>query len=212
MIAIVVRPGNPLGITGWNSLTGSGVKIVTPDPLSSGSARWNLLGAYESQLLQGKNASHAFNFLNKLIGNVISEPTSGGKALSAFIAGTGNVLLAYESDALAAVKAGEPVQIIHPQQNVLIQNPAALTTTGTSNPAAQAFYKFIFSKAGQQIWLAQGYRPTLASLHKQVVKDFFTAKKLVTIANLGGWKVVNSDFFSPSGYVTVAENNHGFTS
>ena len=73
-------------------------------------------------------------------------------------------------------------------------------------------YKFIFSKAGQQIWLAQGYRPTLPALHAQVKKDFVTTKKLTSIAQLGGWKVVNSDFFSPSGYVTVAENSHGFTS
>jgi len=73
---------------------------------------------------------------------VVSEPSSGSKALSAFIAGTGNVLLAYESDALNAFVTGQKLQIVQPAQNLLIQNPAALTTTGTSNPAAVAFYDF----------------------------------------------------------------------
>ena len=85
---------------------------------------------------------------------MVSEPSSGSKALSAFIAGTGNVLLAYESDALNAFVSGQKLQIVQPPQNLLIQNPAALTTTGSTNTGAIAFYKYLFSKAGQQIWLA----------------------------------------------------------
>ena len=101
-VAIVVRPGNPLGVNGWSDLLGSGVKIVTPDPISSGSARWNLLAAYESQIALGLKPAAAKTFLNSLIGNVVAEPSSGSKALSTFLAGTGNVLLAYEADAYPA--------------------------------------------------------------------------------------------------------------
>jgi sulfate/thiosulfate transport system substrate-binding protein len=146
VVAIVVKPGNPLGIHTWNDLTNAGVKIVTPDPISSGSARWNLLAAYESQIDQGSSPAQADTYINALIKNVISEPSSGSKALSAFIAGTGNVLLAYESDALNAFASGQKIAIIEPAQNLLIQNPAALTMTGSTNPGAIAFYKFIFSR------------------------------------------------------------------
>ena len=174
VVAIVVRPGNPLGIHSWNDLLNSGVKIVTPDPISSGSARWNLLAAYESQIDQGSNATAANTYINALIKNVISEPSSGSKALSAFIAGTGNVLLAYESDALNAFASGQKIQIVQTPQNLLIENPAALTTTGSSNPAAVAFYDFIFSKAGQQIWLQQHFRPTIKSLQAVSKTTFYT--------------------------------------
>jgi sulfate transport system substrate-binding protein len=212
VVAIVVRPGNPLGINSWNQLTKSGVKIVTPDPISSGSARWNMLAAYESQIDQGLNATSALTFIDLLIKNTVSEPSSGSKALSAFIAGTGNVLLAYESDALNALAAGQKIQIIQPTQNLLIQNPAALTTTGTSNPSAVKFYDFIFSKAGQQIWLAQHFRPTLASLGAVSKATFYAPAKLNTISALGGWATITPKFFGPSGLITRAENANGYTS
>ena len=212
VVAIVVRPGNPLGIHGWNDLTQSGVKIVTPDPISSGSARWNLLAAYESQIAQKASPSAANTYLNNLIANVVAEPSSGSKALSTFIAGTGNVLLAYESDALSAYQAGQKIQIIQPAQNLLIENPAALTTSGSSNPSAVAFYKFIFSKAGQEIWLAQHFRPTLASLAAVSRSTFYTPVSLTKITPLGGWVKVNNEFFSPTGIITKAESANGYTS
>ena len=206
VVAIVVKPGNPLGIHSWNDLTNSGVKIVTPDPISSGSARWNLLAAYESQIDQGSTAAQANTYINALIKNVVSEPSSGSKALSAFIAGTGNVLLAYESDALNAFVTGQKLQIVQPAQNLLIQNPAALTTTGTSNPAAVAFYDFLFSKAGQEIWLQQHFRPTLASLAAVSKTTFYTPVKLNTVTALGGWAKITPKFFAPTGIITQAEN------
>jgi sulfate/thiosulfate-binding protein len=212
VVAIVVKPGNPLGINSWNDLVQSGVKIVTPDPISSGSARWNLLAAYESQIDQGTNAAAAHTYINALITNVVSEPSSGSKALSAFIAGTGNVLLAYESDALNALASGQKIQIVQPAQNLLIQNPAALTTSGTSNRSAVAFYDYIFSKAGQEIWLQQHFRPTLASLAAVSKTTFYTPVTLNTITALGGWAKVTPKFFSPTGIITQVENGHGYTS
>lgn len=211
-VVIVVRPGNPLGITGWNSLTGSGVKIVTPDPISSGSAKWNLLGAYESQVLQGKKDTEPHNFLNSVVTNVVSEPPSGSKALSTFLSGTGNVLLAYESDALEAQANKEPIQIIYPEQNILIQTPAALTNTGLDNPAAVAFFKYMFSTAGQQILASQDYRATLGGVNSALNSAFYRPAKLVTIAQLGGWSKVWGQFFSPTGLFTRIENAHGYTS
>lgn len=212
VVAIVVRPGNPLGIHTWNDLTKSGVQIVTPDPISSGSARWNLLAAYESQTDLGKSGTGANTYINSLIANVVAEPTSGSKALSAFIAGTGNVLLAYESDALNAFASGQKIAVVQPAQNLLIQNPAALTMSGSGNRAAKAFYAFIFTKTGQQIWLSQHFRPTLASLATVSRTTFYTPVTMNTITKLGGWSKVNPKFFSPGGIITKAEKAHGFTS
>jgi sulfate transport system substrate-binding protein len=212
VVAIVVKPGDPLGIHSWNDLTKTGVKIVTPDPISSGSARWNLLAAYESQIDQGFSPLQARTFLDILVKNVISEPSSGSKALSAFIAGTGNVLLAYESDALNALAAGQKIQIVKPRENLLIQNPAALTTSGTNNPAAVAFYNFLFSTAGQHIWLQQHFRPTLPALKTLSKANFYNPATLNTISGLGGWATVTPKFFGTTGMVTQVENANGYTS
>ena len=210
-VVIVVRPGNPLNITGWNSLTQSGVQIVTPDPISSGSAKWNLLAAYYSQVLQGKTKTEPHNFLNSVITNVVSEPSSGSKALSTFLAGTGNVLLAYESDAQEALAKGSKIQIIYPAQNILIQTPAALTVTGSNNPAAVAFFQFLFSSAGQTILTQQDYRATLAGQASTLNSAFYNPAKLTTIAKLGGWSKVWAQFFSSTGLFTRIENAHGYT-
>jgi sulfate/thiosulfate transport system substrate-binding protein len=212
-VVIVVRPGNPLGITGWNSLTQKGVQIVTPDPISSGSAKWNLLAAYYSQVLQGKKGVEPHNFLNSVITNVVSEPSSGSKALATFLGGTGNVLLAYESDAQAAnaIPAdAAKMDIIYPAQNILIQTPAALTDTGLTNPGAVAFFKFIFSEAGQQILATDHYRATIPADAASLNAAFYTPAKLTTISKLGGWSKVWAQFFSSTGLFTRIENAHGY--
>jgi sulfate/thiosulfate-binding protein len=210
-VVLVVRPGNPLNITGWNSLTQSGVQIVTPDPISSGSAKWNLLAAYYSQVLQGKTKKEPHNFLNSVVTNVVSEPSSGSKALSTFLAGTGNVLLAYESDAQAALAGGSKIQIIYPAQDILIQTPAALTTSGQSNPGAVAFFKYLFSTSGQTLLASEHYRATLAGQASTLNSAFYTPAQLTTITKLGGWSKVWAQFFSSTGLFTRIENAHGYT-
>ncbi|MGC1237492.1 MAG: extracellular solute-binding protein [Acidimicrobiales bacterium] len=212
VVVLVTRAGNPLNITGWNDLTKSGVQIVTPDPISSGSARWNLLAAYESQIQQGKSKTQAKNFTNSLVANVVSEPSSASKALTAFEDGTGNVLLAYEADAKAALAAGQKIQIVDPAQNLLIQNPAALTVAGTSNPYAVNFLNFLFSRAGQTIWVNEGFRATSPGVQSLKANLFYHPKRLATIASLGGWGKVTDTYFSSTGIITAIENAHGFTS
>ncbi len=211
-VVLVVRKGNPLNITVWSNLTDSGVQIVTPDPISSGSAKWNLLAAYEYEILIGKRTQVAHTFLNKVVGNTVAEPSSGSKALSTFLAGTGNVLLAYESDAQEALAKGAAIQIVYPQQNILIQTPAPLTNSGSSNPSAVAFFKYLFSPAGQAILVVQDYRSTLPSKKSSLNKAFYDPSKLITISAMGGWSKVWSQFFGTTGLFTRIENAHGFTS
>jgi sulfate transport system substrate-binding protein len=212
VVVIVVKPGNPLGITGWPSLIKSGVQIVTPDPISSGSARWNLLETYESQIIQKKGPAAAAKYTNALVKNVVAEPSSGSKALTQFLSGTGNVLLAYESDASAAVAAGKAVKIIYPAQNIVIQTPAALTLT--ANKGAKAFFNYLFSPAGQSIWAHNAFRPTLKSVATATKSLFhpYKAAQLTTIASLGGWPAVTNKFFSTNGIITKIERAHGWTS
>ena len=202
-VVFVVRQGNPLKIKNWADLVKPGVQIVTPNPTSSGSARWNLLAAYTAQIALKKTSHQAIDYLKKLLSNVVAQPTSGSLSMSAFVAGTGNVLLAYEDDAKAAIAAGNNIQFITPPQTMLIENPAALTTTGLANPAAVAFYKYAFSKAGQVILASLGYRPVLKSVATITASIFtnFTKKNSllrVTDINKNGWTSANLQFFSPT--------------
>ncbi len=212
IVDIIVRPGNPLHIKGWADLVKAGVKIVTPNPLTSGSAKWNLLAAYGSQLTLHHTATQSQDFLKKIIQHVTSQPVSGSAAMAAFIAGTGNVLLDYEDNAHAAKAAGKAIQIVTPTQSFLIENPIALTKTGTSNPGAKAFYKYLFSAAGQGILASLGYRPVLKSTWAATHTSFpvILAANLYSIGRLStkGWAVVDPTFFGPNVTFPAGDHTH----
>ena len=208
IVSFVVRKGNPKHITSWSDLTKSGVKVITPNPFSSGSAKWNLMAAYGAQLAQGKSKAQALKYLTQLLHNTAAQPSSASSALQTFLSGEGDVLLDYEDDALYAQKKGEPIQIITPPQTILIQNPIALTTTGSSNKSAKAFVAYLLSPAGQKEWGKEGYRPVLPSVASQF--HFPKPQKLFTIASLGGWTKVNLAFFNPqTGTVARLEQGLG---
>ena len=210
-VVMVVRAGNPLGISGWSSLTHAGVKVVTPNPSTSGSARWNLLAAYASQTSQGKTKKQATAYVNSLLQHVVAEPSSGSTALTAFLAGTGNVLLAYEADAKHAVGAGDAISIVYPSRTFLIQTPAALTNTGKAKPAATAFFNFLFSRQGQNIFATQGFRPTVPAVAKATASQFYKPSSLTTISQLKGWYTVNTTLFGTNGAITKLEAANGFS-
>ncbi|MDQ6641626.1 MAG: sulfate ABC transporter substrate-binding protein, partial [Actinomycetota bacterium] len=157
VVAIVVRKGNPKHITGWNDLVKPGVKIVTPNPGSSGSAKWNILAAYGHVIAQGGTPAAASAYLTKFFQHTAALPGSGKDATTAFEGGTGDVLLSYENEAIQARQAKANFDYIVPDQTLLIQNPAALTKTASDS--AKAFLKFQQSKQGQTDYAAQGFRP-----------------------------------------------------
>ncbi len=201
VVAFAVRAGNPLGIKNWGDLIKSGVQVVTPNPVTSGSARWNLLAGYAAQIAIGRTPNQGQKYLKALISNTVAQPTSGSAALAAFVAGTGNVLLDYEDDIDAAIAAGDPIQIVTPPQTLLIENPIALTYTGLANPSAVAFYQYLFSTAGQTAFASLGYRSVLKSVWASTESKFASFKKstdLITVESLSGWDTVNSEFFSPT--------------
>jgi sulfate/thiosulfate transport system substrate-binding protein len=211
VVVFVVRKGNPKHIAGWDDLIRSGVEVITPNPSTSGSARWNILAGYGAELKEGKTPPQALAYIKTLLTkNVSVQDSSASAALQTFTGGKGDVLLDYESDALAAEKAGDPIQIVYPQQTILIQTPIAVTTKSSHSAPAQTFVNWQWSTAGQTIWAQQGYRPVVASVAKQFASKFPTPPGLFTIDYLGGWTSVSKTFFAPStGQVTKIEEAAG---
>jgi sulfate/thiosulfate transport system substrate-binding protein len=209
VVVMVVRKGNPKHITGWNDLIKSGIDVITPNPSTSGSARWNILAGYGAMLKEGKTPDQALAYVKTLLTkNVSVQDSSANAALNTFTSGKGDVLLDYESDAIAAQKAGDSIQYLIPKQTLLIETPIAVTSK--SKPQAKAFLDYQWSKAGQTIWGQQGYRPVLASVAKQFTKEFPTPPQLFTIAYLGGWSKVKDEFFDPdNGSITKIEQAAG---
>jgi sulfate transport system substrate-binding protein len=208
IVSFVVRPGNPKHITSWADLVKSGVQVITPNPFSSGSAKWNLMAAYGAELAQGKSKVQATAYLSALLKNTVAQPSSASNALQTFLSGQGDVLLDYEDDALYAKSKGEPVTVVTPPQTILIQNPIAVTSDASNPKAAKAFVAFLLSSVGQKIWGQQGYRPVLPKVAAQF--KFPAPKKLFTITSLGGWTKVNLVFFTPgTGVVAKIEQGLG---
>jgi len=200
IVVFVVRDGNPKHIKGWGDLIKPGVKVITPNPFTSGGARWNVMAAYGALRRQGKSHKQAVQYLNKLFHHVPVQPDSARTALQVFSQGQGDVLLTYENDAIYAEKKGVHTQYQIPKATILIETPAALTKTGLKKPAAKAFYKYLWSSTAQKAFADQGYRPVLKSVAKNY--KFVQPPGIFTInsAKLGlnGWPKVNRHFFDPN--------------
>jgi len=204
---IIVRKGNPKHITGWADLVKPGVQVLTPNPFTSGSARWNIMAAYGAQLKEGKTPAQAQEYLKALFHNVVSQDSSARNALQTFLAGRGDALIDYENEAIADQKKGQAIEYVIPKDTILIQNPIAVLSK-SNNVEAQKFVSYLLSSAGQAIWAEKGYRPVLPGLVD--TKKFPTPTGLFTIDTLGGWKKVTKEFFEPeTGIVTKIEQSLG---
>jgi sulfate transport system substrate-binding protein len=196
---LVVRKGNPKGIKSWDDLLKPGVDVVTPNVFSSGSAKWNVMAAYGAFLKEGNSPDQAKAKLADLFKNVSVQPKSGRDALTTFTGGKGDVLISYENEAIGAQLKGEKVDYVTPDDTILIENPAAVTSDAKNKKDAQAFLNFARSPQGQKLFAAQGYRPVIKSLVDK--KKFPTPSGLFTIDDLGGWDKANTEFFDPENSV-----------
>jgi sulfate/thiosulfate transport system substrate-binding protein len=202
---IIVRKGNPKHITGWADLIKPGVQVLTPNPFTSGAARWNIVGAYGAQLKEGKTEAQAEEYLKALFKNVVSQDSSARNALQTFLAGRGDALLDYETEALADEKKGAPIEYIIPDATIQIENPLAVVG---SSEGAKKFADYLVSPAAQQIWAEQGYRPVIKGV--AAASQFKNPPDLFDISFLGGWKKVDEKFFEPeTGLVTKIEESLG---
>jgi sulfate transport system substrate-binding protein len=209
VVTFIVRKGNPKGIKTWDDLVKPGVEVVTPNPFSSGSAKWNLMAAYGAQIEEGKSPAQAQAFLKQLLENTVVQPASGSDALSTFQAGKGDVLLSYENDAIAA-KKDDPgaVDYVTPDDTILIQTPLAATKDAPTQ--AQDFVKWEYTPEAQQLWADSGYRPVVKSVFEKNKSKFTDPSNIFTIDKLGGWDKIDVRFFDPTnGIVTKDEQDLG---
>jgi sulfate/thiosulfate transport system substrate-binding protein len=208
VVVFVVRKGNPDNIQTWDDLVKPGVEVLTPNPFSSGGARWNLMAAYGAKLEEGSSPSEAEAFLKTLLENVAVQAPSASDSMTAFTQGKGDVALAYENEAIAAQKAGEDVDYVIPDDTILIQTPIATTTDASTQ--AQDFVKWLYTPEAQQIWADNGYRPVVKSVLDKNKKTFPDPPGLFTIDKVGGWDEVSTKFFDESnGIVTGFEQDLG---
>jgi sulfate transport system substrate-binding protein len=203
MVVFVVRKGNPKHITTWDDLTKPGVQVITPNPFTSGGARWNVMAAYGAQLKEGKTPAQAEQYLNDLFHNVPVQDDKASAALQTFTGGKGDVLLAYEQDALLAEQSGADIQIVYPPQTIQIQTPIATTVKASS--AAKSFVKWMYTPQAQTILAQTGYRPVVSSVESAFTKAFPTAGNptqfTIDDVDSGGWDDVMTKFFDPTNSV-----------
>jgi sulfate/thiosulfate transport system substrate-binding protein len=209
VVVLMVRKGNPKGIHGWADLLKPGVEVLTPNPFSSGSAKWNLMGAYGAQIKMGKTQAQALAYIKTLLTKHVKvQDKSGRDAVQNFVSGNGDVCISYENEAITAQQQGAKIDYVIPQQTILIQNPAAVTNKAPVQ--AKEFLDFVESQQGQEIFAKHGYRPVDQSVMAEHKSEFPTPKQLFTIDDLGGWTAVNDKFFDPDkGLFAKIENDAG---
>ena len=195
VVVFVVRDCNPKKLKTWSDLLKPGIQIVTPNPFTSGGARWNVMAAYGGALRAGKTPKQAETYLAQMWKHVVAQPASAREGLQTFLAGRGDVFLAYENEALFAQKKGQPVQFVIPKATILIENPIAVTSTSKHKPQAQAFLKYLRTAPAQRIFAENGYRPVVKGVTQGL--SFPNRPQLFTIKYVGGWTKVEKRFFDP---------------
>ncbi|HSP37490.1 MAG TPA: sulfate ABC transporter substrate-binding protein [Frankiaceae bacterium] len=208
VVVIATRKGNPKGLKDWPDLIKPGVQVITPNPFTSGGARWNVMAAYGAQSDLGKNHDAGLNYLKGLFDNVPVQDDSARNSLQTFTNGKGDALISYENDALFAQQQKQPIDFTIPNKTILIENPVAVTANSAHPAEAKAFTDFLQTDTAQKIFADNGYRPVLQSAVP--AGKFPTPAGLFTIDQLGGWSKVTTDFFDPtSGALVTVEQKNG---
>lgn len=209
VVTMVVREGNPKNIRDWNDLLRPDVEVVTPNPFSSGSAKWNLLAPYAATSNGGADPQAGIDYVTALVNDHVKvQPKSGREATETFLQGTGDVLLSYENEALFIERNGDPVEHVTPPVTFKIENPAAVLKNSPNAETAQAFDDFLYTEEGQRLWAEAGFRPVDPAVAAEFAADFPEPTKLWTVADLGGWDTVNEELFADgSGTIAIVYDN-----
>ena len=199
IVVFVVRKGNPKGIKTWNDLIKPGVDVINANPFTSGGARWNVMAAYGAQIRNKKTPAQAQAYLKALYQHISVQDKSARDSLNTFLSGKGDVLLAYENEAIQAQQKGSPVDFVRPSSTILIENPIAVTKSSQHPAEAKAFIDFLRTSAAQEVFAKRGYRSILPAVAKQWKTTFPTSKFQFTIRDIvkGGWPVAQKQFFDP---------------
>ncbi|RKP56155.1 sulfate ABC transporter substrate-binding protein [Cohnella endophytica] len=205
-IVFLVRKGNPKGIKDWNDLIKDGVKVITPNPKTSGGARWNYLAAwgYATKTL-GYDEPQTLDFMKKLFKNVPVLDTGARGSTTTFVEKEiGDVLLAWENEAYLALKEyGDKYEIVTPSISILAEPPVAVVDKNVdkkgTREVAEEYLKYLYTEQGQEIAAKNFYRPRLQSVADKY-KDQFKELNLLSIdADFGGWKEAQAKHFADGG-------------
>ena len=207
VVVFAVRNGNPKHIKTWSDLVKPGVQVITPNPFSSGSAKWNILAAYGAQRRLGKTDKQAQAFVNQLFKHVVSQDTSGRNATNTFLSGKGDVLLTYESEALTSRAAGTDIQYVIPRQTMLIELPIAVIKSSPNKDLANSFIRFTKGAVAQDLFGQYGWRPVNPAVAKKYASKYPARPGIFKIDDkiFGGWRTVDKKWFSPSGIMVKIE-------
>jgi sulfate/thiosulfate transport system substrate-binding protein len=211
LVVFAVRNGNPKHIKSWEDLVKPGVQVITPNPFSSGSAKWNILAAYGAQRRLGKTDTQATDFVQKLFGHVVSQDTSGRNATNTFLSGKGDVLLTYESEALNARMNGTDVQYVIPRQTMLIELPIAVLKGSSNKDLANKFIRYTKTGGPQDLLAQYGFRPVNPKIAKKYASKFPSRPGIFKIDDriFGGWRAVDKKWFSSNGLMAKIEQAVG---
>jgi sulfate/thiosulfate-binding protein len=205
-IVFLVRKGNPKGVKDWGDLVKPGISVITPNPKTSGGARWNYLAAWAWALKQpGGNEETAKDYTRKLFKNVPVLDTGARGATTTFVQrGIGDVLLAWENEAFLSIKELGPdkVEIVVPSLSILAEPPVAVVDKvvlrrGTREVATE-YLKYLYSPEGQEIIARNFYRPIDQAVAAKYAKTF-PQLSLVTIKDFGGWGQAQKVHFADGG-------------
>lgn len=200
VVVIAVREGNPKGIRGWEDLTRPGVDVITPNPSTSGGAKWNFMAAYGAQRERGSSDEEALGYIGDLLANVSVQDKSARESLQTFINGRGDAMIAYENEIVQAQQLGYDFEYVVPDETILIENPYAVTQTSEHPQKAQDFLDYLRSDEAQRTFGEKGYRPVVPGVREEF--DLEEPPSLFTIEDYGGWETVDEEFFGPEGRIT----------
>ena len=205
-IVFLVRKGNPKGIRDWSDLIKPGVSVITPNPKTSGGARWNFLAAWAWALKQPRaDEASARRYLHELFRHVPVLDTSARAATTTFVQhGLGDVLIGWENEAMLAMreKPGDGLAIVYPSVSILAEPPVAVVDQFAlqhgRQPLAAAYLQYLYSKEGQEIIARNFYRPRDPEVAAQFARQY-PKMELANVADLGGWTKVQQKFFADGG-------------
>jgi sulfate/thiosulfate-binding protein len=212
VVVIAVREGNPLDIRDWADLARPGLKVLTPDPRTSGGAMWNVAALYGAALrgkvsgVPGGDPEAATQFLGNVFRNVSIMDKGARESITNFERGVGDVAITYENEVQVARLAGEDLDYVIPRSTLLIQNPVALIDAHVDRhgvrEAAEAFIEFLWSEEAQDAFAQYGLRPASGRAEEAPAGRFPPVEDLWTIEYLGGWSAVVPELFGPDGRYT----------